>query len=132
MTERRYVDILDLLKRKWLQEGKIPRDSRSEAVRYMVDHFHEMSKQVVAPAPSMLPLDAQDRESFSLLAQTLRVAGVVNNGAAELEVAKVALRYLYKMFEDDVWLNTFLQSKGRFNMSEAEFLKRIARVKAVA
>lgn len=104
------VAILDLLARKWSNEGKIPA-SRSAAFAHMVQNFGELAR--LSPSGgAILPLSPSRRNRLSIIAKAFAAAGVTKD-ESELEAVGFMIDYLIDAFKDEAFLDRFLKSGGR-------------------
>ncbi len=104
------VAILDLLTRKWSDEGKIPA-SRSAAFTRMVRNFGELAR--LSPSGgAILPLSPSRRNRLAFLAKAFATVGVAKD-ESELEAIGSMIDYLYDAFQDEAFLDRFIDSRGR-------------------
>lgn len=110
------VAILDLLARKWSNEGKIPA-SRSAAFAHMVQNFGELAR--LSPSGgAILPLSASRRNTLSFLAKVFARVGVTKD-ESDLEAVGFMIEYAFDTFKDETFLDRFLESRGRARPGQA-------------
>lgn len=103
---------LDILRKKWALEGKIPQSTYSAAVGYMAKNFVEIARRPPSEDGS-LPLSLEERTRYNILGETFKAVGWIDDPRADLEVLHAALRLLFMQFEREAFLNEFLKSAGR-------------------
>lgn len=109
IRDRETFDLLDLLKRKWYNEGKIE-DTYSAVLFYMVRNFGEIAKSP-PKNNSSLPLDVQRRRKIEYIAHVIATAKGLKD-VSDFDVVVFAVDYLYPIFGDEVFLDHFLKAKG--------------------
>ena len=110
-TEQRALDLLDLLRQKWYNEGKIPEPKMNLAIMHMIRNFGEAAQRPHADNGS-LPLDPIRRQKFAVLKQAFQVAGATPGGS-DHEAVAYAIDYLYEAFKDERLLQRFIEARGR-------------------
>lgn len=104
------MPILDLLRKLWYNEGKIPRPTYSGAIGYMARQFGDIAKQP-ATKDIVLPLGLEDRQMFALVRDTFHVAGKIQ-GKSDLEVVHGMLHHISREFSNGAYLQEFVAKKG--------------------
>ncbi len=99
------LDRFDRLVEKWSDEGQIPR-RRGDAFVHMVGMVENPRTL------QTLPLTSQERQTFSLLAETFRTAGLVRNTSDDLEVVRAMVNYLLRRLSNEANLKEFLRTWG--------------------
>ena len=99
------VNRFDRLVQKWSDEGTIRR-RRGDAFVHMVDLMENPR------ALQTLPWTPKERQTFSLLAETFRTAGLVRDASDDLEVVRAMVNYLLRRFANETNLKEFLRTWG--------------------
>ncbi|MFA5895334.1 MAG: hypothetical protein WC985_00305 [Thermoplasmata archaeon] len=104
------MPILDLLRKLWYNEGKIPRPTYSGAISYMARQFGDIARQ--PPGKDIvLPLGLEDRQIFALVRDTFHMAGKIQD-KSDLKVVQGMLHHIFREFSNGAYLQEILSKKG--------------------